>query len=669
MANRKIRWTFVLVCLAGSLDAAGAQPRDGRSGNAEALQRYALFNADVHRQLRAIDPAAEDLFQQADDARMRGEHRAAADLYKRVLDRVPKFVHAMRRQALEELNLGNRRPAISLLDRALALDSSPQNLSMLAVALIATGGEDSVTDADLARAENAAKRACAADPDDPETLAVCGQVALVRRDRDWLDAVLRRLTPLDPNSVTTEYLTAMSAWAHGDIDQALTFLERARAAGLSDEVYREVRDALAVARPAWTRYARFGGLTAAVWLGGALVLFGAGLMLSALAIRMSTRVPARADGRPGRVDRFTRRIYRAVLFASCAYYYLSLPLLLAVVVLGGGGILYGLISLGRVPIKLLIIVFIVMVVTAWAILRSLFVRGHTADPGIRIHPDEHRRLWQVLREVAERVGTRPVDAVYITPGTELAVFERGGLWRQLTGATERSLILGIGVLDNLQLKPLKAVLTHEYGHFSNRDTAGGSFALAVRRSLTSLAFALAHGGAAAWYNPVWLFVRGFHNLFLRISQGASRLQEVLADRWAATLYGGQAFEDGLRHVIDRSVRFGAHLNASVEDMLGRRQPLANLYQYTPTKSPSDADLEYRIRQALDADPSPYDSHPRPVDRFRWVHALGVDVAPAPDDRTPAWELFSDRTSVEVRMTQVVREAVTAAGSDPGLTPV
>jgi Zn-dependent protease with chaperone function len=201
------------------------------------------------------------------------------------------------------------------------------------------------------------------------------------------------------------------------------------------------------------------------------------------------------------------------------------------------------------------------------------------------------------------------------------------------------------------------VLAHEYGHFSNRDTAGGGLALTVRRSLITLMVGLATSGAAAWYNPVWLFVQGFQHMFLRISQGASRLQEVLADRWAATLYGGQAFEDGLRHVIDRSVRFSAHVNTTLQDTLLRRRPLQNLYRYTPAKPPDPEDLDVQVRAALDADPSPYDSHPRPADRFRWVHALGVDVAESPDDSTPAWELFADRTSMEERMTEVVREAV------------
>ncbi|HEX7778826.1 MAG TPA: hypothetical protein VF424_06300, partial [Vicinamibacterales bacterium] len=150
MAKSSVGWMCVLLCIAGSFDVARARPQGGQSTGAAALQRYALYNAEVYRQLRAIDPGAEGLFQQADDARMRGEHRAAADLYKRVLDRVPRFTHAMRRQALEELNLGNRRTALSLLDKALALDSSPENLAMLATALIAAGGEDSPTEADIA---------------------------------------------------------------------------------------------------------------------------------------------------------------------------------------------------------------------------------------------------------------------------------------------------------------------------------------------------------------------------------------------------------------------------------------------------------------------------------------------------------------------------------------
>jgi Zn-dependent protease with chaperone function len=645
MGHRQMPLILLLSWLVGSVAGPGAQ------------DQYDQFNAAIHRQLLAIDPAAEALFRQADDARLRGDHRAAADLYGRVVQRVPRFDHAMRRQALEELQLGNRRIALSLLDKAAGLDPSAENLSMHAMALIETSGEDSPTDADLARAGELARRACASKLNDPDTLAVCAQVAVASNDGPALNAYVVALARIEPDSIRTHYLSTLAAWGRRDFRGALASLELAHAAGLPEADYQSTREAITAANPIVARTARWVGIVLVVWLGGAVLLFGAGFLLSASALRVATNASGRISGRPGGMDAVIRRTYRLVLFASCDYYYLSIPLLLAVVLLGGGALLYGMLSVGHLPIKLLLIVAAAIAVTAWAIVKSLFVRGVDEDPGVRIHPDQHRPLWRLLGDIADRVGTRPVDAVFLTPGTEVAVFERGGLLRQMGSRTERCLILGVGVLEGLQLAPFKAVLAHEYGHFSNRDTAGGGFALAVRRSVLSLAMNLAMGGAAGWYNPVWLFVNGFHFLFLRISQGASRLQEVLADRWAATLYGAQAFENGLRHVIDRSVRFSAHADAVVQDAVVRKRPLDNLYRFEPTMPSSETDLTDRVRSALETEPSPYDSHPRPLDRFRWAHDLDVRIVPTPDDEMPVWNLFDDRAALEEHMTRIVRVAV------------
>ncbi len=146
----------------------------------------------------------------------------------------------------------------------------------------------------------------------------------------------------------------------------------------------------------------------------------------------------------------------------------------------------------------------------------------------------------------------------------------------------------------------------------------------LRRSLVSLAQELARGGAAAWYNPAWLFLNAFYRIFLRISQGASRLQEVLADRWAGLAYGAELFEQGLRHVIDRSVRFQAHANAALKEVVDDRKPLTNLYTYQPAISPTESDLQTAVESEVNAEPSPYDSHPSPRQRLEWVHALAAE---------------------------------------------
>jgi Zn-dependent protease with chaperone function len=261
----------------------------------------------------------------------------------------------------------------------------------------------------------------------------------------------------------------------------------------------------------------------------------------------------------------------------------------------------------------------------------------------------------VLNEVAGRVGTRPVDNVYMTPGTDVAVMERGSMFRQLTGRKERCLILGVGVLDDMKISEFKSILAHEYGHFSNQDTAGGGFAIAVRRSLFTFAENLARGGAAAWYNPAWLFVNFFYRVFLRISQGASRLQEVLADRWAAFAYGSETFERGLTHVLRQSVRFDHHAENTIQEVVEGRKPLPNLYTYRPTVRAQDTEVEQVVQEIINSPPSPYDSHPSPGDRFKWVRALGAKgTGLKPGDGQDAWSLFSNPAQIQRKMTDLVR---------------
>jgi len=313
-----------------------------------------------------------------------------------------------------------------------------------------------------------------------------------------------------------------------------------------------------------------------------------------------------------------------------------------------------------VPIKLVLLVAVLTCVTVVSIVRSLLVRGHDADPGLRLDLADHPRLRDVLGHMAERVGTRAVDTVFVTPGTELAVFERGGLRTQLRGHAERCLILGLGVLDGMTVGQLKAVLAHEYGHFSNRDTAGGGFSLSVRRSLYTMAMHLARAGTASWYNPAWLFLRGFHAVFMRISQGASRLQEVLADRWAAVTCGSEAFVSGLRHVIETSVRFDIHATAAVNEALESGRALTNVYRFETTSPKSvvaKSATASRTADAIDAEPSEYDSHPTPRQRIEWVTSLAIVVPPTPGDADDAWSLVPDRDDLERRMTEVLRQGV------------
>jgi Zn-dependent protease with chaperone function len=617
------------------------------------------FDARITVELESQSPGAALVWKQANAARAAEDHKKAAALYSEVIRLAPDFVHAKRRLAGEEQALGHRKKALSLAREALAEDRSPENMVGLAIVLSRGVGRDQPTAAEKKEAFRLVQEAAKSAPDDYHAQAALAELALQNEDQERLGRAADRLLEIAPEEVATHQVAFLRAALEGRWNDAEASLERAHELGMPEADYRKMQGVLKQARPATAGLLSKLAWTGGVWLGVLLSLLLVGTLLSGAVLREAEVLPTQASGQAQGGGAALKKAYAVVLWLSCAFYYVSLPLVALTVVLAGGGILYAIFSVGHIPVKLVLLVVIVVIATLWSMLKSLFVRGSDEDPGQRLDLRAHPRLRALLGDVARRVGTRPVDNVYLTPGTELAVMERGGMGRHLRGRAERCLILGVGVLEGLKIGSLKAVLAHEYGHFSNRDTAGGGFALAVRRSLITMAQSLAQNGAAAWYNPAWLFLNVFYRVFLRISQGASRLQEILADRWAAFTYGSKAFEEGLRHVIEQSVRFDARAGAALQDMAARG--VANLYQHQPERPVAEAEVEKAVREALNRPASPYDSHPSPTDRSRWVRALGArGAAQSSEDAGEAWSLFQDRAAIEEAMTRHVHAMMLAS---------
>ena len=64
-------------------------------------------------------------------------------------------------------------------------------------------------------------------------------------------------------------------------------------------------------------------------------------------------------GEKGKVsggDAFVRRLYGLVLWICCAYYYVSLPVVILLVLGAAAGLIYGFMAVGHIPIKLVVIV-------------------------------------------------------------------------------------------------------------------------------------------------------------------------------------------------------------------------------------------------------------------------------------------------------------------------
>jgi Zn-dependent protease with chaperone function len=646
-------------------------------GDDPAARRMDQFEAKVLEELAALAPQVLPDARAAAAAYRDGRWQEVIDAYRRVLDAAPRFAHALRRTCNARRELGDRAGALPFCRKALEASAAAENKVALARALVERVGGPRPAAADLAEGVRLARQALAEAPQDLSNVLGACSVALDAGDEQLVTGCADRLARLEPGSMFAEYFGIFGALIRGHHDEARRHLAAARNAGLGPKPADALARLIDDHEPMISRWGRPALWAAAAWATGLLLLLGAGALLSASTLRRARTMATDQRGEDGTGAALLRRVYAVVLWLTCAAYYLSLPLVLLAIVAAAVGLWMAFQAVGRIPIKLVLIVGLVVVVSAWAVLKSLWVsvvRPPQVDPGLPLDLAEHPRFDAALRQAAGRVGTRPVDRVFVTPGTDAAVFERGGLLQQVSGRTERCLILGVGILDGMTQGQLKAVLAHEYGHFVNRDTAGGRLALAVRRAVLQMAQSLARGGAATWYNPAWLFVNGFHRLFLRVSQGASRLQEILADRWAALAYGGAEFAAGLRHVITRDVRFELHARAALKEVIDGGLPLRNLYAYAPAQPIDDTEVTLAAGRIIDAEPSPYDSHPRSADRIAWVGGVVARHARDLDGASPAWSLFADREALERRLTDQVRanvaenHGVTIPAEPPPVTP-
>lgn len=638
------------------------------------------FEAKLLSELAAVAPSAVEDARAAGLAYREGRAQEALDGYARVLAAAPRFHHALRRQCAIRLRLDDRAGALPLCRAAVEISANPVNQMALADALASPAGNAAPPGQDLTSAAALARQAFDGDPGDVFLARSACNVSLRAQDVDLLKRAADRLEQLLPGDQGTEVCALFGALVRERYGAARRHLAAARAAGLGPDQVNALAGILDRAEPAWSRWGPPALWIVAGWAALLALLLAGGAVLSASTLHGARRMTAdRGAGAGGGAS--LRAVYRVVLWLTCAVYFLSLPIVLLLVLGAAYGLWLVFVAIGQIPVKLVIIGAIVVLVSLWAVAKSLWaslVRGKQADPGQRLDVAGHPRFAAALEEAAARVGTRPVDTVFVTPGTDAAVYEQGGLARQLAGRTERCLILGVGLLDGMTQGQLKAVLAHEYGHLVNRDTAGGGLALAVRRSVFQMARSLAEGGAAAWYNPAWLFVTQFHKLFLRVSQGASRLQEILADRWAALAYGGANFAAGLTHAISRSVQFDRHAETTLREVIDGGMGLRNLYRYTPAHAVDAATLAAEVKKVMSAEPSPYDSHPRPLDRIAWVRDLPSAHGAEPGVDTPAWELFADREALERQLTDEVRANVAAhhgvsipaeaPAPDPGAAP-
>lgn len=324
------------------------------------------------------------------------------------------------------------------------------------------------------------------------------------------------------------------------------------------------------------------------------------------------------------------RYYGATILIMFPYLYalllFSILLLCDFALLAG----YVIINMGRVPGALVIALVIVVLGSLWAIVKGVFGGHHRELFGITVSRAQQPRMWQLCDRLAKEVGTRPPDEIYISPEAGIGVHLSGGLFTMLIGRTRRVLTIGVPSISNLTVSEMEAILAHEFGHFSNKDTAWNSLTFTMAAALDNTLSTMPNPARAqgfwlkltSFLNPaLWLLV-AYHFLFLLITSGFYRVREMLADKTAIGLYGCDNFSSGLMKVARNDYVFHSYvIPEMVSAMRDKHQVFKNVFSFMSeglrtTDAQHLADIDAAVLK--DEAPSVHASHPMLKERLAYA---------------------------------------------------
>lgn len=370
---------------------------------------------------------------------------------------------------------------------------------------------------------------------------------------------------------------------------------------------------------------------------------------------------------------FRREIRRMVLalglfaFVYLVMVVLALALTILCIVLGLGIIVASphfitlLIGLGLGFMGVMVVFFLIKFLFAGA--------GDTESHGIEITEADEPRLFAFIREISDAVGTHFPKKVYLIPEVNASVFFHSSFW-SLFFPVRKNLNIGLGLVNALNTGEFKAVLAHEFGHFSQGSMRFGSYVYYANQAIYNMLFRNTGWGSvldtvAGFHFILYIFawvsvqiVRGIqwvlgkmYAFVNRQYRGLSRQMEFHADAISAGVAGSNNAVQALRQLGVGDMSYQTTIQAC-NALLAENKAPANFYlgqQRTAQLYADDFGLELqhglpRVDQSFLA----RQSRPRVVYTDQWAShptqeereaALLRLQRTAPAEDLPAWSLF------------------------------
>ena len=336
-------------------------------------------------------------------------------------------------------------------------------------------------------------------------------------------------------------------------------------------------------------------------------------------------------------------------------------------------------GLGLMGMGIMIFVFLV---------KFLFAVSRYDRSGIiEITEQEQPKLFAFIRQLTNDTQTAFPKKIYLSPDVNACVFYDSSFWSMFL-PIRKNLQIGLGLVNSLNISEFKAVMAHEFGHFSQRSMKLGSFVYNVNRIIHNMLFennsysrflsswasvsdvlALFANITASIAGGIQSILREMYGLINKRYMSLSREMEFHADVVAASVSGGNNLVGALRRIE----MAGAAYNVTIQkcdEFYKQKKISSNIYnnQLTVLKKFSE-DFDLRIinglplvnKEFLDSNnlsrvnyKDQWASHPATEEREKHLDDLGVNADVLHE---PAWVIFENKEQLQAELTQKIYENV------------
>jgi Zn-dependent protease with chaperone function len=250
--------------------------------------------------------------------------------------------------------------------------------------------------------------------------------------------------------------------------------------------------------------------------------------------------------------------------------------------------------------------------TAAFICGCLWVR-FDPPPGLELSEEEHPDLYALIQETGAATGGVCFHRVILDPEMNASVVQNPRLG--VLGWYRAYLVLGLPLLETLEVEEFKAVLAHEFAHVAGADGKTGAW---LHRTRTTWERVVAHMSSG----PYCPFIARFFNWFWpRFNSRAfilSRFNELAADRISAEAISPEALARGLQRLAIQGERLEDELWDPLERKFLGSGPLPEdvMEQMSALlrKNPDPKQAEMWLQRVLGKSRDAKDSHPSLADR-------------------------------------------------------